>query len=1204
MAGPSPSSSNLSQHIDHSPPESTQSHTSQSQSGQTSIPSSSADTTSVVTSAPDLDKGLPLYVCGHCGRRYSRPEHLQRHVQTHTLGRRFACGICGKTFARADLKKRHETNHENDDSKKRRRTTTSLNSGRVTRACKPCAAARVKCQEEKPCQRCVRRGLTCISAEAGSAAAMNLVHLSASARSQNAGDEKHDSSNASSEHVPTNVPNLTSYPADQASMYGQSSQSQSQSRSVTPNLGDLPANSEAGSSSHTVADQLPFCDFLQNVLYEQQYEHPAKMPENQGLAVLDFCNDTNMELSDMDFGLLDHWNADGMVNTIPPQQEPPKVDNSTDIAAMQQNLVTAWDVSPWRWDPVAEDNAFGEQGNLPVSQRDAASIQAQASKGGLRRAVDQKLDFTARDGVLALVLSTYQPDTMPSRISGSFPSADLLDTMVHIFLNSFSNQVSNFIHFPTFKLNKQEPEFIANTAAAGAVLTPIPTLRKFGYALQEAIRIVIPRRFEENNESILNLGMIQAIVIGQDIGLWSGNRRKMEIAECHVNIPTTMMRYRGKFQRSSYSMISVTPSDEGTSLEQKWRTWVDMEKWKRFVFHLFLRDSQQSMTTLTNPVMSYAELTLPLPASKELWYAKTANDWKHAYLRREAGEVKRAPSVCDLFRDLNLLAESRHRIDTQFSAAIYLQAFWQLILEYRNLCSSFRTRSYSQDGYGNSDSLLNARRHQLLQDLQAFKTTTMNWPEVTAQERLLLNQLMMGLHISLDDLQLFAGKEGDEQAHRAFPVLQQWVESVDSRAAIWHAGQILRFAKLFPPAQLKNFYAVGVHHAALTLWTYGVITRAGKREDVSTQHEKIYIDGPESLCVQGYINLGRGVPAVRGPSSRNGASEALIENPKGSMEAAHEVLQANFSGGNIMAPSIVENLQHEERLAALSIDDKVPEEQKPSDSRLRGELERFRQLKDNFLSSAADSSTAPNGQSAEAISDEVVEPEPEPEPDVEKPKEQATSYKDKVGTLGERRKFRRVCKAFRDHGHCRKGYRCRYFHFSPPSVPSTPFTNNPMDLYFAGYHTFDHQRNQPFFEEFDRMRDHFGWTDHEATEPWCLFRIALVQEFNYIYGEDENDLANWQKMFKIIGLPSPATLEEAQRIMRVTRVNLVDMAETERTFVPVKLFDSLEDLADYCHSSGKIFPKELAYAGGLLRMLLREIDNKYHGTRLGGTELV
>ena len=234
-------------------------------------------------------------------------------------------------------------------------------------------------------------------------------------------------------------------------------------------------------------------------MYEQQpYDQPARMPDNQGLAVLDFCNDTNMELSDMDFGLLDHWNTDGMgaTNAIPAQQETPKSDTSADMAHMhmRQNLVTAWDVSPWRWDPVAKDNAFGEQGNLPVSKKEVASIQAQTSKGGLRRVIDQKLDFAARDGVLALVLGACQPDAMSSRISGSFPSADLLDTMLHVFLNSHTNLVSDYIHFPTFKLNEQEPEWIAGAAAAGAVLTPIPTLRKFGYALQESVRIVMPRR--------------------------------------------------------------------------------------------------------------------------------------------------------------------------------------------------------------------------------------------------------------------------------------------------------------------------------------------------------------------------------------------------------------------------------------------------------------------------------------------------------------------------------------------------------------------------------------------------------------------------------------------------------------------------------------------------------------------------------------
>lgn len=119
------------------------------------------------------------YACRDCGRTYSRPEHLVRHVQTHTLGRRFACEICKKTFARKDLLRRHVTNHENDSPLKRERMVSSPNSSRVSQACRPCAVARVKCDEAKPCRRCVRRNLPCSSYEASPGNTRHLVHLPA-----------------------------------------------------------------------------------------------------------------------------------------------------------------------------------------------------------------------------------------------------------------------------------------------------------------------------------------------------------------------------------------------------------------------------------------------------------------------------------------------------------------------------------------------------------------------------------------------------------------------------------------------------------------------------------------------------------------------------------------------------------------------------------------------------------------------------------------------------------------------------------------------------------------------------------------------------------------------------------------------------------------------------------------------------------------
>lgn len=160
-----------------SPP--TPSTAGQTQTSPASIPSASSEPEPPQSQSKKKDwSSGNLYACRDCGRSYSRPEHLVRHVQTHTLGRRFACEICSKTFARKDLLRRHVANHANDTAAKRRRVVAAAGSGRVSYACRPCAAARVKCEESKPCKRCTARGLECVLSEAGEAATQHLNSLS------------------------------------------------------------------------------------------------------------------------------------------------------------------------------------------------------------------------------------------------------------------------------------------------------------------------------------------------------------------------------------------------------------------------------------------------------------------------------------------------------------------------------------------------------------------------------------------------------------------------------------------------------------------------------------------------------------------------------------------------------------------------------------------------------------------------------------------------------------------------------------------------------------------------------------------------------------------------------------------------------------------------------------------------------------------
>ncbi|KAK0731674.1 hypothetical protein B0H67DRAFT_82858 [Lasiosphaeris hirsuta] len=905
-----------------------------------------------------------LYQCADCLRRYSRPEHLQRHIATHTLGKRFTCDICSKAFSRADLLKRHRANHQDDNGAKRRRVNSSPGAGRVAHACQACAKARVKCEEMKPCTRCKNRGLSCEYASSEDAA-MHLLHLSAGARSldqsQDSSPEEspyssspHHSTIGQSQHAPpaaTLSPNsfpppLSASSVTQAPVYTGHAPVNEEAQLPTPETLMDQSNPDSyqppyPSNGVVEATKVPFSDFLRDVLYDQSMADPDRLAEAHGLAVLDFCDDANLDLKDIDFGLLDHWNVEGALRIPEVNQSGP--DESVDLAAMRSKLVKIWTESPWRWSPAKTDTGYTEQSNLPLSTRDIHGTELNENGKLLDRVVQEKLHTSSRDKILAIVLNTCHENSMRGRVASSFPSADVMDSWVHIFLASHLCQVSAWIHYGSFSLNTQWPEWLAIAASAGAVLAPVPTLRRFGFALQEAVRLTIPSRFEENNKKIADIGLVQALMLVQDVGLWSGNRRKMEIAECHLSIPIAMMRYRGKFKRSAYPSVVIAPSDEGKILEDKWKTWYEFESWKRLVFHAYLRDSQVSMTQFCNPSMSYSELTLPLPCSKELWFARTAEEFKMRYLEARVAEGNRTPSLGDLFRDIEQLSQCHNQLDVQFAISVYLHGFWSLIWEYRQLNSVYGSTVQSSSFTINPSLLLNSRHQELCNLLKSFQIVTSGWHEMlSAQESIVLHLLLMNLHVSLDDLQLFSGKEGEEQARSAYPTLRYWSETSEARHALWHAGQILRQGKLFPPGHLKDFYAVAVHHAALCIWTHGVVTKGPQygqhqnqqhhnhQQQQQQQHqyqhhqqqnppgwaeETVFLDGADTPEVQRFIAIGQGRAAIRGLDNRARDASApppavsFLKDPRGCMDVAQEVLRVNFvAGGPESLPPISENI--------------------------------------------------------------------------------------------------------------------------------------------------------------------------------------------------------------------------------------------------------------------------------------------------------
>jgi hypothetical protein len=201
---------------------------------------------------------------------------------------------------------------------------------------------------------------------------------------------------------------------------------------------------------------------------------------------------------------------------------------------------------------------------------------------------------------------------------------------------------------------------------------------------------------------------------------------------------------------------------------------------------------------------------------------------------------------------------------------------------------------------------------------------------------------MMSLHVSLDDIQLFAGREGEDEARKIFPQVRAWTRDSDSRKAVWHAGQVFHHAKAFEKTRLRDFYAVATYHATLVLWVWGMVTSGSSRQSgiatpvgtgmpqqpslqgtfaMAKSKAKVVLDGPESKSTKAFVQLGHGTPglqiAVRPanemldarPSSTSEVFCSLFDS-RGVMSTAARVLKGNFPHTKGSLPPLVANLSN------------------------------------------------------------------------------------------------------------------------------------------------------------------------------------------------------------------------------------------------------------------------------------------------------
>ncbi|KAK8016531.1 hypothetical protein PG993_014720 [Apiospora rasikravindrae] len=875
------------------------------------------------------------------------------------------------------------TTHDRDDQAQGR--PVIRRSDRAAEACLNCASSKAKCDDQKPCGRCRSKNLVCQTATRktltyGTPSEGTRVPFTIRGNTSRMVNFETDTTPFRCFAVLDRLtPRGDSSIADSPESTNNLSQADQEPIEANNNV---PMQHYMGSSRPNVHHGVPYpqMEEVQDTLhagaptYLQHYEDAAGHHiMNPTADDMFFYNPThNNFFQDMDFT---SWDLNFDSYTIPQVdiQGPSPQSSSAASVARHARLPrdpsrghAAFKRSPWLWEPKSRDNALRESEGIAVNEEGIAGspayekILASSSKR-------LKMGLADRDRLFAIVLAQHKsPGKVPS-----FPSLDLLNYLLQTHFVHDEYETDNWIHAASLDPSTAMPELLATLVASGAGFIAVPSIWQFGLALQEVVRTSLSILFESRNAYTRDLQCLQAFMQILDIGLWSGFKRKMEIAESFCQPVMTMLRRAGTFSAPADTPALVpAPSDTPEHLESKWRKFIKRESYKRLVLHLYFHDVQASIALQKNPLMTYTELCFSLPASRDLWRASSAEAWRDIYLRKKplAADTT-VPRISEIMNCMTILEEFEDFIDVELCYAAALYGFWGQIASYREAVRFYghgtaaapRLHSTMHSSRNATHRLwLTSMYQELYRDINEFSTLVGSLPvtaasssssrrassrdmTTTTQLYILIELFMMILHVHPDDLQRFAGKYGEDEARQAAIALEDhWAASRDARHAVWHAGQVLRHARALPPASLRGFHAIAVYFASLTLWVYGLLSCSYSTQGQQQQQQDgagasyptaasstpsaaatatimppppptkyVLLDGDESRETRAFLQLDKGIPGLStglGSAAEGGGGAESLSNPSVVLDIARNVFRENYPVRSEPLPPLVESL--------------------------------------------------------------------------------------------------------------------------------------------------------------------------------------------------------------------------------------------------------------------------------------------------------
>ncbi|KAB8210433.1 hypothetical protein BDV34DRAFT_220571 [Aspergillus parasiticus] len=519
---------------------------------------------------------------------------------------------------------------------------------------------------------------------------------------------------------------------------------------------------------------------------------------------------------------------------------------------------------PWQWVPTSNQKTFMNQSHIAIDGDIVDEAASSPNTAKRRLAANSQVSRAVRDNLLQFISRVTKTEVSIS----AFPDPNFLEVLVNAGIARRGNR-EIWIHPGTLSYNSMRLELLTGLTVAGCV--------------------------EAENHVVRDLQYLQAYMLWVDTGMTCGYPRKMEIAEGRFPQLCTALRRSGAFDRKNYQPIQPTINDDEETLNRKWYKWAEQESFKRLAYYVLELDMQVAMVFNRNPTVSYSEFTAPLPHASEEWFASSAVEWRQAYLERDHGDGQDELSLRDLLLQPTLLNSLPSCLDFSKAISLLLHGLAGQVYEYKKQ-NIFAGSSQSRRSV-TLQLAIRTQQQDLYQTLSGIRNCiSFRAPEVT----LLLEFLALSLFADLEEIQRFVGKDGVTEARRVYSSLIDWFHSIESRNAVWHAGQVIQAARDIDHFQFRGYETIMIYHATLVLWVYGALSCANIKHSSSgcppgqrgafdslplsgsparaklASHKDIYLDGSMNEDVHRFLEIGDGFPGLKswnsGPSPQESPS--------------------------------------------------------------------------------------------------------------------------------------------------------------------------------------------------------------------------------------------------------------------------------------------------------------------------------------------